>query len=216
VVASLPHPHIFQRMTSVEFRGLLAQQTDQQLLAPCLHDDQTPYVFDPAPANWDTCRALLVAQLGIAQGDIRVVGSARFGFSTKPGNNLRGFQDTSDIDLIVVNADLFDRLWIALLVAAYPREPILQRMGGWLNDRRNELYTGWLSPLKVRVDSTILGARAQPVLAFNVLWFNALKQAAQHAPRRHEDMKGRLYRTWRHAELYHLHSLGALRRSLTP
>lgn len=202
-------------MTSDEFRGLLAQNTDEQLLVPCLHDDQTPYVFDPAPPNWDTCRALLGARLGVAQGDIRVVGSARFGFSMKPGHNLRAFTDTSDIDLIVINPDLFDRLWIALLVAAYPREPVLQQVGGWLNARRNELYTGWLSPLTLRVDATILGAKARPVLAFNVLWFNALKEAAQHAPRRHEDMKGRLYRTWRHAELYHLHSLAALRRSLT-
>jgi hypothetical protein len=203
-------------MTSGDFRDLLAHRTDEELLDPCLHDDQTPYVFDPAPNSWDAFRTLLVTRLGVARPDIRVVGSGRFGFSTKPGHNLRSFQDTSDIDLIIVNSDLFDRLWIALLVAAYPRPPITQLVGGWLKNRRNELYTGWLTPLEIRLDVTIIGAKARPVLEFNVQWFNALKEAARHAPRRHEDITGRLYRTWRHAELYHLQSLAALRRSLTP
>ena len=36
----------------------------------------------------------------------------------------------------------------------------------------------------------------------------------QSIARRHEDITGRLYRTWEHAELYHLHSLASLRKSL--
>jgi len=205
-------------MTPDEFRQLLTQQTDQELLGPCLYGNETPYVFEPAPPAWDTFRALLVAQLGVAQQEIRVVGSARFGFSTAPGNNLRAFDDGSDIDLIVVNADLFDQLWIALLVAAYPRRPITQTrsVGDFLQERRRELYTGWLTPLAVKLDLAIFGAKARPVYEFNVRWFNALKEAAGIAPRRHEDITGRLYRTWRHAELYHLNSLAALRQSLTP
>jgi len=132
----------------------------------------------------------------------------------KPGRNLKSFSDTSDIDVVIVNNELFDRLWIALLEAAYPREWIPQRLGGWLRARRKELYTGWLTPLEIKLDIEIFGPKAKPVLDFNAQWFNALKQASRHPPRRHEDVTGRLYRTWRHAELYHLNSLSALRREL--
>jgi hypothetical protein len=202
-------------MTPDEFRQLLGRQTDAQLLGPCLHDDSPPYVFETQPATWDTFRDALVGSLGVARAEIRIVGSGRFGFSMKPGLNLREFRDTSDIDVVIVNSALFDELWVSMLDAAYPRAPILPKWGGWIAKRRNELYTGWLTPLKIRLDVTIFGAKARPVLDFNLRWFNALKKASQHPPRRHEDITGRLYRTWRHAELYHLHSLGELRKDLT-
>ncbi len=201
-------------MTSDEFRELLAHRGDAQLLELCLHDDQAPYVFEGKPGAWDTFREDLAARLGVARAEIRIVGSGRLGFSMKPGHNLRGFLDTSDIDVVFVNAEMFDHLWLSILDAAYPRPPTTQRIGGWLETRRNELYTGWLTPLEIRLDGKIFGAKAKPVLDFNTRWFNALKQASRHPPRRHEDIRGRLYRTWRHAELYHLDSLAALRRSL--
>jgi hypothetical protein len=201
-------------MTSPEFRNLLQQQTDLQLLNPCLRDDQPPYVFEPRPASWDTFRSELASELDASPDDIRVVGSGRLGFSMKPGHNLRTFRDTSDIDVVVVNEGLFDSLWLALLDAAYPRGFITQRFGGWLQDRRNELYTGWLTPLEVKLDMKIVGRKAKPVLDFNVKWFNALKKASRHPARRHEDITGRLYRTWRYAELYHLDSSKACFRKL--
>ena len=201
-------------MTSAEFRDLITQQTDVQLLGPCLYDDFVPYVFAPRAGAWDSFRDVLVSGLNILRGDIRVVGSARFGFSLKPGRNLKNFGDTSDIDVIVVNTDVFDELWMSLLRAAYPRWPLTKYLGGWLAERRNEVYTGWLTPLRIRLDMTIVGSKAKPVLDFNVRWFNTFKEASRHPPRRHEDVSGRLYRTWEHAELYHLSSLSALRKSL--
>lgn len=204
-------------MTPEEFRQLLGEQSDAQLLGPCLLADDPPYVFDPKPDAWNVFRDELVNRLGITRAEIRIVGSARFGFSMKPGHNLRGFRDNSDIDVVIVNAEMFDQLWASMLDAAYPRGwamTQLAKLGGWLETRRNELYTGWLTPLEIKLDKTIFGAKAGPVLDFNVRWFNALKQASQHPPRRHEDINGRLYRTWRHAELYHLHSLAALRKNL--
>ena len=202
-------------MIPEEFRGLLQRQSDRQLLDPCLRDEGTPYVFQEKSDAWDTFRDELVSHLGVSRADIRVVGSGRFGFSMKPGRNLRRFRDTSDIDVTIVNDGLFDQLWLSLLDAAYPRPPVTDTLsGGWLKRRKNELYTGWLTPLEIKLNIGIFGAKAKPVLDFNTRWFNALKQASRHPPQRHEDINGRLYRTWRHAELYHLHSLAALRKTL--
>jgi len=201
-------------MTSEELRQLILEQTDTQLLEPCLHDDAAPYVFHRKPAAWDTFRDVLVQRLNISRDDIRVVGSGRFGFSFKPGRNLRPYQDDSDIDVIVVNDELFDQLWLMLLEAAYPRSPITELIGGWVGRRRNEVYTGWLSPLEIKLDARIFGSKATPVLDFNAKWFNTFKEASRHPPRRHEDISARLYRTWRHAELYHLGNFATLRKSL--
>lgn len=202
-------------MNAEDFRVLAQEKTDVQLLETCLHDAVTPYVFEPNPPMWNTFREEIVSQLGVLQADIRIVGSGRLGFSMKPGNNLARFTDTSDIDVVIVNSDIFDELWISLLNAAYPRPPMIQVLGGWLKDRRDEVYTGWITPLKIHLDIRILGNKARPVIDFKTRWFNALKLASRHSPRRHEDITGRLYRSWQHAELYHLNSLAGLRKSLT-
>jgi len=201
-------------MTALEFRESLGQNSDQELLGLCLRDDITPYVFESKPEMWSLFKNQLALRLGTSADSIRVIGSGRLGFSLKPGNNLREFQDTSDIDVIVISPDLFDELWQRLLEAAYPRPPMLQRLGGWIAARRNEVYTGWISPLEISLDSKIVGPKAKPVLQLRLQWFNALKEASQYPPMRHEDISGRLYRTSSHADLYHLDSLAALRRSL--
>lgn len=202
-------------MTTAEFEAMLGDLTDEQLLGPCLLEEIVPFVFDPKPETWETFRDELAGRLDVARADIRIVGSARFGFSLKPGRNLRGFSDRSDIDVVVVSQELFDNLWYALLQAAYPRPPITEKLGGWVQQRRNEIYTGWLTPRDIQLNRKIFGAKAQPVLDFKLLWFTALKEASRHPVRRHEDVNGRLYRSWQHVEFYHLHSLAALRRDLT-
>jgi hypothetical protein len=201
-------------MTPAEFLELLQSQTDEQLLDPCLREDVVPFVFEPRPNRWEDFRDGLISDLGIGRADIRVVGSGRFGFSLKPEYNLRRFRDESDIDVLIVNASLFDQLWVALLTAAYPREPLAHRIGGWLENRRNDLYAGWITPSSINLDITIV-PKAKLILDLRARWFNALQRASRFPPRRHSGVRSRLYRTWRHAELYHLHGLGKLRQSLS-
>ncbi len=201
-------------ITAEEFKALLQHQADSQILDTVLRDDQIPFVFNTAPKLWDSFRRTIATTLTVSEADIRIVGSGRLGFSMKPGLNLRSFRDTSDIDVIIVNHALFDGLWSALLKAAYPRPPHTSTIGGWLERRRNELYTGWLTPLEIKLDIKIFGNKARPVHEMNAQWFKALKEASRHPPKRHEDISGRLYRTWDHAELYHLHSLAELRKTL--
>lgn len=201
-------------MNPDNFRQLVADNTDTDLLGPCLREDLTPYVFEPEPDAWVAFRAELNEKLDADPADIRIVGSGRFGFSLKPGNNLKPYSDKSDIDVVVISSNLFDLLWYGLLRAAYPRSPVTEQAGKWLRNRQKELYTGWLSPLEVRLDRRIFGERAQTVLDFSSRWFNTFKKASRHLPRRHEDIKPRLYRTWQHADMYHLNSLQSLRKAL--
>jgi hypothetical protein len=202
-------------MTANEFREILLTESDKdRLLNRCLLDDEIPYVFDSDGRAWDSFRQEIAADLGIPISDIRVVGSSRLGFSLKPGRNLKAFHDRSDIDVLVVSSVLFDDLWFGLLDAVYPRPPATARSAGWLKARKDEIYTGWVTPVDIRLDFRIFGERVRPILNFKARWFNALKKAARYPLRRHKDVRGRLYRTLQHARLYHLNSLGELRRSL--
>src|SRR5207244_13657013 len=114
-----------------------------------------------------------MSELEIAHIEIRIVGSGTFGFSMKPEYNLRDFRDESDIDVLIVNSSLFDQLWIALLTAAYPREPLAHRIGGWLEHRRSDLYTGWIVPHNIQLDIRIVGARAKQILDLKTIWSKA-------------------------------------------
>ena len=187
---------------------------DADMLDVCLRSEDVPFVCRNAQ-GWAGFREAMVAGVeGLAVTDVRVIGSGRHGFSMKPYKRLRAFNDTSDIDVVVVNSQIFDALWILLLQTAYPRLSSNRGIGGWDVPARAELYAGWLTPTAVRMDWKIIGQRAAPLVEFKQKWFGALKQAARYASKRHNDITGRLYRTWQHAELYHLFSVAELRRSL--
>lgn len=199
-------------MTPEEFRELITTQADRSLLGPCLRDDLTPYVFDAE--SWGAFRTEIINALGVNENEIVIVGSARLGFSLKPNANLRAFHDKSDIDVAIVNQSMFDELWLNLLRVAYPRPPVTTKFGGWLELRRKELYTGWLSPLKIHFDRKIFGEKAGPILELRTRLFNAFKKASKHSIHKHEDISARLYRAWDYAEMYTLHGLAELRKSL--
>jgi hypothetical protein len=201
-------------MKQDEFREMLRVTADVGLLDLCLRADDVPFICKDA-AGWTAFRQEIARGFdGLAETDIRIVGSARLGFSMRPRKHLQDFTDESDIDVVVVNETLFDWLWIALLVAAYPRLYANRGIGGWDVPGRTELFAGWLTPTAVRMDWSIIGQRGLPVFQFKQKWFDALKLAARYSNKPHNDIQGRLYRTWRHAELYHLHSIAELRQSL--
>jgi hypothetical protein len=197
-----------------KFREMLHATADPDLLDVCLRADDVPFICKDAP-GWSAFRQEMARGVdGVAEADIRIVGSARLGFSMRPRNRLREFTEESDIDVGVVNEVLFDWLWIALLVAAYPRMAANRGIGRWDVPGRAELFAGWLTPTAIQMDWKIIGQRGVPLSQFKQKWFDALKQAARHSTKPHNDIQGRLYRTWRHAELYHLFSIAELRRSL--
>jgi hypothetical protein len=201
-------------MNVADFQDLMASKSDADMLPVCLTSEEKPFVCND-DLKWTAFRQALVDGVkGLTLADVRVVGSGRHGFSTRPRARFKAFGDNSDIDVVVVNETIFDEVWIALLVAAYPRLAANREIGRWNVEGREELFAGWLTPTSIHMDWRILGSRGKPLSEFKLKWFSALKVAAGHSTTPHQDITGRLYRTWRHAELYHLFSIAQLRRSL--
>src|SRR4051812_43686357 len=63
------------------------------------------YAFDERPENGTLLLSLLSSQLGTREENIRIVGSAKLGFSLSPDSFSRSFGPDSDIDVIVVDSD---------------------------------------------------------------------------------------------------------------
>ncbi|MFT3898522.1 MAG: hypothetical protein QM719_12685 [Thermomonas sp.] len=200
-------------MSPEDFRDALERRTDQDLVELCLYGDLIPFVFEEDEQAWDRFRRSVGERLGTDAAQIAVIGSGRFGFSLKPGANLRSFVDTSDIDLIIVDAVKFDELWDRLLTGVYPRPPV--NVNGWLRECQKELFTGWLTPVEIRPDRRIHGKKVDPLLQLTHAWFETLKVSSGLVAKAHEKINARLYRTWRQAELYHAHSIAALRQSIS-
>lgn len=200
-------------VTPIEFRQALIASSDEELVNHFFNEEDIPYVFNDNGQSWEAFRTDVADSIGANRQDLRIIGSGRFGVSLNPMNNLRAFEDTSDVDVVVVNPELFDKLWYLLLDAQYPRPPSLLTEA--LRKRQSDVYTGWIDLEQVRFDLRLSNDAAKAAVEFKSIWFNALQKSSKHVVRRHSQVKARLYRTWDHARKYHHFGMLALRSKLT-
>ncbi len=172
-----------------------------------------PYVFRDEPASNDLLISYLSENMGIPQRDIVVVGSAKLGFSLNPDTFPRAFSDTSDIDILVVSQELFDRIWMILLEWSYPRRGSdLGRVeGGWARLRRKDVYWGWCVPDQIYYEGLSFPHVLKPLRDIAVKWFNTFQSLSLYPEFAAHTMSGRLYRTWDHALQYHADGIRRIR-----
>jgi hypothetical protein len=198
-----------------EFRELLRVQPLDDILDQYIFAG-VPYVFRARPGNADTLYSHLSRELTVEARNIRIVGSAKMGFSLSPDNFPRRFNRSSDIDVIVVDERLFDRVWTTLLEWHYPRRTkgLSAADTDWARHRRREIYWGWFSPEQIKFDGLSLPDVLKPVRDISTAWFNAFRTLSHFPEFTSRDVSGRLYRTWQHARMYHRDGLKQV-RSLT-
>lgn len=144
--------------------------------------------------------------LEVPKEDICVVGSGRIGFSLSPDNFGTPYSQYSDLDIVVVSSVLFDQSWLDI---------VGKRHGQWSSlswavrdnvrghRERHHIFNGWIYPESVA-----------EVLKVGEKWittFNGLSRIPYLSSR---PIGARLYRTWAHATIYHLWSLGKLRQKV--
>ncbi len=177
-----------------------------------------PYVFRDKADSLARMTKHLSTAVGIAEECIKIVGSAKLGFSLNPDNFPRAFLDTSDIDVIVVNEALFDRIWMTLLEWHYPRRLMqLGRVEGeWARLRRKEIYFGWIVPDEIHYEGLSFPHVLKPLRDISVQWFNAFQSLSLYPEFAARTISGRLYRSWDHALRYHVDGLRQIRDRILP
>ena len=170
-----------------------------------------PFVFRRAPEAYALLREHLHSELGIQENEVFVVGSGKTGFSVSPDSFGRPFSRRSDIDVVLVDSAIFDRLWITLLEWHYPRRT--GRLGGadwqWVKDRRDDLYWGRFFDRDVRPQWSAISLRRplQYWMDFSTRWFEAFQSLSRYEVFSPWHVSGRLYRTREHAIEYHAEGL---------
>ncbi|MDA2925672.1 hypothetical protein MYX78_00295 [Acidobacteria bacterium AH-259-G07] len=173
----------------------------------------TPFVFRGRPETMNELREHLLKSLSVSEQDVVVVGSAKIGFSLNPHNFSRQFTDQSDIDIVVVNETLFDKIWKVLLSWSYPRRyRLVGSENEWEEQRKDDLYWGWFRPDKIRYEGLSLPRLLEPLRDLSTDWFNAFQSLSIYSELAARDVSGRLYRTWPHALMYYENSLGKIKK----
>jgi hypothetical protein len=200
--------------TIAEFKyALLNRPINEVLRDYVLSGD--PYAFRAQPSALLNLRTHVSTALNVDETNIVVVGSAQVGFSLSPDNFPRRFTDGSDIDVVVVDDGLFDRVWHTLLQWHYPRRRDLPSADwAWCTARRKELYWGWFVPNKIKFAGLSLPSALKPIRDCSTLWFNTFQSLTDYPEFSKRQVNGRLYRTWEHVHLYHTEGLRQIREIL--
>jgi len=194
----------------------VVQRTDD--LTPVVSDvvfGGIPHVFESDPDAWDFLRGGLSSALACEQEDVLVVGSAKMGYSLAPRKYGRPFLATSDIDVIVISAALYDEVWHAVLKWHYRRRHRLPPPDrAWDEQRRDDMYWGYLNPVGFKYRGLTRSAQLRPAMRVSTAWFNAFQGLSRTPAFAGRKVNGRLYRTRQHALSYHDHGLRELKRAL--
>lgn len=176
-----------------------------------------PFVFRDQPSNMDLLRNHLHSALGLPRDGIFIVGSARIGFSLNPDRFPRGFTRSSDIDVLIINSDLFDAIWHTILKWHYPRkgQPLPGQDGSWMRRRRTDIYWGSFMPHRIRYSGLFLPDVLKPLSDISRSWFEAFQSLSTHPEFSARDISGILYRSLDHAVLYQAESLRKIKVQLS-
>lgn len=178
-----------------------------------------PWYFRDDESLFGAFRDHFVSGLGIASEDLCLIGSARTGFAISPDSFPRPFHATSDLDVAIVSADLFDSAWLSLVKWGHPRRftlPAGERE--WMVERQKEIFWGWLRPDRLRFKGLRFPQDLVVLRQVRSAWFDTFRSvgaAFTGTDLAGREVSGRLYRSWDHLVGYQAEGLRRLRYELS-
>ena len=91
------------------FKELIQKFDNHRILAKLFLLEGIPFVFKDSPMKYTIFREQVADQFHIGSQDVCIVGSAKLGFSPSPHKYGTPFADNSDVDVVVVSDELFNR-----------------------------------------------------------------------------------------------------------
>ncbi|APC39647.1 hypothetical protein [Clostridium estertheticum] len=71
----------------------------------------TPYIFDKDESKYYKIKEKIADKFLIHTDSVKMVGSAKLGFSIAPHKLWKPLNDESDIDMVIISNDIFDLYW---------------------------------------------------------------------------------------------------------
>lgn len=191
--------------TKDEFAALLDSREHREIVDELLIAG-LPFAFRDAPDSYDTLLATLGTALGLSNNTMTVIGSGRIGFSLSPEKFGVPFSPQSDLDVVVVSAELFDAAWLDLLRLGRKYFALERKVQSWIETHKeNNIFWGFILP-----------DRLPGAVTLSLKWFRTFRGLGRNPSLAGRDVNGRLYRTWDHVHVHQLHSLRKIQQGLRP
>lgn len=128
----------------LEFKSDLKSKDDLHMISKYFYNDYTPAAISLEAYHelrWEIKEHFELESIF----DVFLVGSGKLGFSIKPDAQFRPFNDQSDLDIVIVSKNLFERYWKAARDSRISLEE-------WKNKGayENYFFEGWMRPDKLR------------------------------------------------------------------
>lgn len=179
---------------------------------------RSPYAFQYETDLYAEVQAHLARQLGSGADSVGLVGSAATGFSIAPDNYSRPLLESSDLDFVVVSAELFDKVWHSLLRWGHPiRNRVPREVQSWFDDRTQEIFWGWLDPERLTFRGVTRPSILRDVKRLKETWFETFHSLGNAFPQTQiatRPVSARLYRSVEHLVEYQVNGLWRVRTRL--
>lgn len=192
-------------MELVELIDRINREKTKNVVQELYFDDKIPFCFENNPRLFYQFRDEICDFLKIHPQNFCIVGSAKTGFSLntdKTKNRFgKSFDETSDIDLVLVSEEIFQNLWIELLDF---QKNIVLKLDFTKKKNFNELQHIFFWGL-IRFD------KLTNDFPFAKEWwefFNRLSIKNDYGPRR---IRAGLYKSWYHVTLNYERNLNEIR-----
>jgi hypothetical protein len=192
----MPYP------TREEFLVMLYERNHAEIVEEHLVSG-LPFAFQENATAYDLLLNTLSEELRLRRESITMVGSGRIGFSLSPDKFGTPFSSESDLDMLIVSEELFDKAWFDMLKLGRKYSGLEVRVRNWVDAHRmNNIYWGFIQP-----------DRLPGVVQIAAAWFRAFRGLSRHRDLARREIGGRLYRTWDHVQVHQLHTLRMIQRA---
>ena len=151
--------------------------------------------------NYSDFRESIASVINIDADAVRLVGSARFGFSMNPRKGIRAFNDESDLDVVIVSQELYHTIWFEFRSAYYNGYT-------WIKSRHSgDIFRRFLHVLPD-------GNYNSEYLKDTARRLDNMRRQVNLSTGLARELKYRIYEDWDAALDYHAHGVRKLQRML--
>ena len=131
-----------------KFKELVTKIDSHQVLSKVFLLEGVPYVFQKSPMKYVIFREQVADRFGIGSQDVCIVGSAKLGYSPAPDKFGTPFEQTSDVDVVLISEPLFYKGSRQLFGVLNDLEPPLHLVRPYLLRENPKQGTPPVVPLK--------------------------------------------------------------------
>lgn len=216
-----------RRPTADEFKRLILQLDNHEILAKVFLLDGIPYVFEKSPMKYMVFKEQVAERFRVGSHDVCIVGSAKLGFSPAPAHYGTPFDEQSDVDVVIISEPLFNHASRELFAVLNALEPSVYKLRPFLNGAKSGAH---VPTVGLQDWKTVKEA----IRNFVYQNFNPGLLPPEHHLRREifenigstaglflalepkvfvSKIRGRIFRTWKAAESYYADTLRQAKRS---